>query len=75
MAYLLENNTSKINEDVLRRKEYYQYDLPEDWHDHSDETIIPRFLISKMISDNNYLQFHSYQLFVSNYINPNTPYS
>ena len=47
MAYLLENNTSKINEDVLRRKEYYQYDLPEDWHDHSDETIIPRFLISK----------------------------
>ena len=75
MAYLLENNTSKINEDVLRRKEYYQYDLPEDWHDHSEETIIPRFLISKMISDNNYLQFHSYQLFVSNYINPNTPYS
>jgi hypothetical protein len=75
MAYLLETDTSRINEDILRRKEYYQYDLPEDWHDHVDENIIPRFLISKMISDNNYLQFHSYQLFVSNYINPNTPYS
>jgi hypothetical protein len=75
MSYLLENNTNRINEDILKRKEYYQYDLPDDWHDHEKTNIIPRFLISKMISDDNYLQFHSYQLFVSNYINPNTPYS
>ena len=75
MAYLLENETKIINEDILKRKEFYQYDLPEDWHDHLDKSIIPRFLINKMINDNNYLLFHSYQLFVSNYINPNTPYS
>ena len=75
MSYLLENETKLINEDILKRKEFYQYDLPEEWHDHLDKSIIPRFLINKMINDNNYLQFHSYQLFVSNYINPDTPYS
>ena len=37
--------------------------------------IIPRFFIDAMIKKNNYLQFQSYQKFVSNYINPNTPYT
>lgn len=72
MAYLLEDDLH-ITEDILRRKEYNQYDLPH-IHEH-DDNIIPKFFIDKMLNDNNYLQFHSYQLFVSNYINPNTPYS
>jgi hypothetical protein len=76
MAYLLENDTSNITNDILTRKEFYQYDLPEhEQQDDINKSIIPRFMISKMISDGNFLQLHSYQLFTSNYINPNTPYS
>jgi hypothetical protein len=74
MAYLLENQTSDINSDIIRRKEFYQYYM----HDRQfspGKTIVPRFMIDKMISDGNFLQFHSYQLFVANYVNPNTPYS
>lgn len=71
MSYLLENDTTHIIEDILKRKEFYQYDLPKT----EITDIIPRFMLNKMISDGNYLQFHSYQLFVANYINPNTPYS
>ena len=56
MAYLLENETKLINEDILKRKEFYQYDLPEEWHDHLDKSIIPRFLINKMISNSNTLK-------------------
>jgi hypothetical protein len=76
MSYLLENNSS-VDKDIINRKEFYQYYLPES-HNVSnvyDESIIPRFLIEKMISSGNHLQFHSYQLFVANFINPNTPYS
>ena len=77
MAYLLEDDTENIIENIAKRKEFYQYYLPHIEHDHNifENEIIPKFLIEKMIHDNNYLQFHSYQLFVSNYINPNTPYS
>jgi hypothetical protein len=76
MAYLLENNPN-VNEDIITRKEFYQYYLPDKQNVSNgyDESIIPRFLIEKMISTGNYLQFHSYQLFVANFINPNTPYS
>jgi hypothetical protein len=76
MAYLLENETEKIVEDILQRKEFYQLKPPE--HNHSKElekTIIPRFMLNNLIAEGNYLQFHSYQLFISNYINPNTIYS
>lgn len=77
MAYLLENDTRNITEDILKRKEFYQYDLPKIHKPHDDisKSIIPRFMIEKMISDGNFLQFHSYQLFVSQFMNPNTPYS
>jgi hypothetical protein len=83
MTYLLENNPN-INKDIITRKEFYQYYLPDDDlqftklksdKNNYDNNIIPRFLVKKMIADGNYLQFHSYQLFISNYINPNTPYS
>ena len=77
MVYLLENDTTNIVEDILQRKEFYQYDLPYIYenHDKLNNSIIPRFMIEKMISEGNFLQLHSYQMFVANYINPNTPYS
>ena len=77
MVYLLENDTTNIVEDILQRKEFYQYDLPDIYenHDKLNNSIIPRFMIEKMISEGNFLQLHSYQMFVANYINPNTPYS
>lgn len=76
MSYLLEDNTHNITNDIIKRKEFNQYRLNKyDSDDQIENSIIPRFLVSKMIKDGNYLQFHSYQLFVSNYINPNTPYS
>lgn len=76
MAYLQENNP-RVNEDIISRKEFYQYYLPNDTHQVSDleSAIIPRFPIKQLITKENYLQFHSYQLFISNFINPNTPYS
>lgn len=83
MAYLLENDTKHINEDIITRKEFYQYKIKTDdpsedsRHDHDKKEIkiIPRFFIQKMIREGQYLQLSSYQMFVSNYINPNTPYS
>lgn len=71
MSYPLENETSLILNDVFRRKEYYQHKLTG----YKTNDIVPRFMLDKMIRDENYLQFHSYQLFVSNYMNPNTPNS
>jgi hypothetical protein len=70
MSYVLEDD-SHIVSDVLRRKEFYQYNLPKK----EVVDIIPRFMLNKLISEGSYLQFHSYQLFVSNLMNPNTPYS
>ena len=69
MAYLLENNIDRITENILQRKEFYQYDLPDVYenHDKINNSIIPRFMVEKMISDGNLLQLHSYQLFVQNY--------
>ncbi len=71
MSYALEND-ERVTEDILRRKEFYQYNLPKK---EISQDIIPRFMLNKLISDGNYLQFHSYQLFVANLMNPNTPYS
>ena len=81
MAYLLEDDTKNINEDIIKRKEFYRFKVNHDEtssktpHDHGKINIIPRFFIDKMIRDGNYLQFASYQMFVNNYINPNTTYS
>ena len=75
MSYLLEND-EHITGDVYRRKEFYQYSLPDHKRlDAFEENIMPRFMITKMINDGEFLQLHSYQLFISNYMNPNTPYT
>lgn len=81
MAYLLENETKNITENIFNRKEFYKYKIDHSIDDHNKHKhdkkikIIPRFFINKMIRDGNYLQLSSYQNFVKNYINPNTPYS
>lgn len=77
MSYLLENDTKNITEDIIKRKEFYKYKISknDDNHDHNKINIIPRFFMDKMIRNNHILQFSSYQMFVNNYINPNTPYT
>jgi hypothetical protein len=56
--------------DLLTRKEFQMYKPV-----HHNESIIPRFLIRDMIEKGNYLDMSSYQLFVQNYLNPNTTFS
>jgi hypothetical protein len=76
MAYLLENETKKIVEDIIYRKEFYQLKSHKQQHKTElEKTIIPRFMLNHLIESGNYLEFHSYQLFIGNYINPNTIYS
>lgn len=77
MSYLLENDIKNITEDIIKRKEFYKYKINKDndKHDHNKINIIPRFFMDKMIRKNEILQFSSYQMFVNNYINPNTPYT
>jgi hypothetical protein len=80
MSYLLENETKNITVDIVKRKEFYKYKIdkesnPETGNSHKKFNLIPRFFIEKMIRNNNILQFASYQMFINNYINPNTTYS
>lgn len=74
MAYISESETEKFIDDITRRKEFYIYKIDDDKNDKKDN-IIPRFLIKKLLKNNQHLQLTSYQSFVSNYINPNTPYT
>jgi hypothetical protein len=74
MAYINENETKNITEDILKRKEFYKYKI-NDEKINQNMNIIPRFMVDKMIQSGNHLQLSSYQKFVSNYINPNTPYT
>jgi hypothetical protein len=76
MAYLLENETDKLIGDILKKKEFYQYKLPKEnsvseW----SNIVVPKKNLDPIIDDMSLLQYHSYQLFISKYINPNTPYS
>jgi len=88
MSYLLEYETKNITEDILKRKEFYKYKIDHSVHNNNNNIyernthkhdknikIIPKFFINKMIRDGNHLQLSSYQNFVKNYINTNTPYS
>lgn len=65
---------SELIPDLLSRKEFY---WTKRWHHKTNDRyndIIPRFLLDDAISKSNNLTLHSYQLFIQNYINPNTPY-
>jgi hypothetical protein len=74
MAYLPAEDP-QITEDINKRKEFNSYKV--DKHDHRlyGDNIIPRFMLDDEIQKGRYLQLHSYQLFVRNFMNPNTPYS
>lgn len=64
-------------EDLINRKEFYSlkpYTKKDTVYD-SKYDIIPRFMLEDYIKKGNYLQLHSYQLFVQNFLNPDTPYS
>ena len=72
MAYLLQDD-EKLISNVLNRKEFY---WNKRWkHHRKDEPdIIPRFLLDDIIARSGNLRLFSYQLFATNYFNPNTPY-
>jgi hypothetical protein len=62
-----------ILSDILSRKEFYALKnrrkyIPE-------KNILPLFMIEDELNKGNNLQYHSYQLFVQNFINVNTPYT
>ncbi len=69
ITYLDETN-DKINEDILQRKEYQLFSP-----NNERTEFIPSFLIKNAIEKGDYLELRSYQFFVKNYLNPNTPYS
>ncbi len=66
----LEETDPNISNDILTRKEFQLYKPSND-----STNIIPRFLIKNAVEKGNYLNLTSNQLFVKNYLNPNTKYS
>lgn len=82
ISYLDETDPN-INKDILFRKEYqlfkndimaikFKSELKEN---DEKKNIIPKFLVKDNIQQGDYLELHSYQLFIRNYFNPNTRYS
>lgn len=73
MAYLPQDDINIVS-DITKRKEFYQTkkvpQIPTVLKD-----IIPEFLIDDYKSKGMYLDLRSYQIFVKNYININTPYT
>lgn len=74
--YYLPETDYNVNDDINTRKEFYQYNLQhiKDLNPLNTE-IIPRFMLNDMINKGDILQLHSYQSFITNYMNPNTPYT
>ncbi len=74
MSYL-EQDDKDLIEDIMTRKEFY---WNKRWCNNSSKTsnneIIPYFLLEDAIQSSGNLRLSSYQQFVSNYMNPNTPY-
>jgi hypothetical protein len=62
-----------ILEDVLKRKEFYA--LKNKRRSTPEKNILPLFMVEDELRKGNVLQLHSYQIFVQNFINVNTPYS
>lgn len=81
------NDRKKFIEDISTRKEYFSLKIdrrkPIDIagiikNEHIKKLksdIIPKFMLEKEFIQGNFLRLHSYQLFVKNYINPNTTFS
>jgi hypothetical protein len=63
-----------LTSDIVQRKEFYWL---KHWHNEPKKdqgNIIPRFLLNDAIEKSLNLRLSSYQVFVENFINPNTPY-
>ena len=73
MSYLDETDTN-INEDILKRKEFYRFNLESRLKQDEKYDIDNHNSLEKQIFEKNNLIFSSYQMFINNYINPNTPY-
>ncbi len=78
MAYRDVDDPYLIN-DILKRKEFYSLKPNDDekflrnkkkWNN-----IIPRVILEDHMKRGNYLSLHSYQKFIGNFLNPNTPYT
>jgi superfamily II DNA or RNA helicase len=72
MSYISVDD-DRILEDVLRRKEFYALKNTRKYV--PEKNILPLFMVEDELRRGNNLQFHSYQLFVQNFMNVNTPYS
>ena len=79
-------NYKNIVENTVKRKEFFtlkpikekKFNIAgfiknEQIKELSDD-IIPRYMLEKEIKQGNFLQLHSYQIFIKNFINPNTSY-
>jgi len=73
MSYLHIDNP-ELSKDILWRKEFYQLKDPNIPSLFEDD-IIPRFALEQYIIEGRYLQLTNYQIFVRNFMNPNTPYN
>lgn len=69
MAYL-EQTDPNLLDDLDHRKEFAMY---SNAIDDNTTSIIPRFLLRDIVGKENGLHLHSYQHFVENFMNPNTP--
>ena len=72
MAYIQQDD-KHLTTDLLSRKEFYWY---KRWNNDKKNNflngIIPRFLLEDAIEKSMNLKLSGYQMFVENYINPNT---
>jgi hypothetical protein len=73
MAYLQQDDENII-QDVLMRKEFYWAKKWPVEKNNKYSSIIPRFILEDAISRSGNLRLISYQRFIQNYMNPNTPY-
>jgi len=72
MSYLPVDDEN-ILKDINLRKEFK---ILANEHSYTpDDNILPFFMISKELSNGRFLRLRSYQLFVSNFMNPDTPYT
>ncbi len=61
-----------IIKDISKRKEFYTLKLPTAA---TPTDFAPKYVLSEHLKNSNFLELHSYQLFVKHFINPNTPYA
>lgn len=73
MAYLHQDDKLLVN-DIISRKEFYWHKRWDTKKKEDKHSIIPRFLMDDAISRSGNLRLTSYQQFIQNYLNPNTPY-